>query len=94
MNNVILQLKELKGELNSKYGITRIALFGSYATGSETPQSDIDILIIKMNKKNGFTIARAKRFLSQALQIEVDLGLLDAIRPYLKEKIEKEMIYV
>ena len=94
MNSKILKLKELKSELDSKYGITSIALFGSYARGTETPQSDIDILIVKMTRKNGFMVARAKRFLSQSLQIEVDLGLLDAIRPYLKEKIEKEMIYV
>lgn len=94
MNDKILKLKELKGVLNSRYGITDIALFGSYASETETLQSDIDILIIKMKRKNGFTIARAKMFISQALQIEVDLGLFDAVRPYLKKKIEKEMIYV
>ena len=46
MNNIIPRLKRLKGELNKRFGIVKIALFGSYASGNETEESDIDILIL------------------------------------------------
>ena len=94
MNTMILRLRGLKGELNTQFGITKIALFGSYATGNETEESDIDILILEMDRKNGFTIARAKRFLSDYLHRDVDLGLYDSLRPFIKSRIKDEIIYV
>lgn len=40
--SILTYLGELKKELAAE-GIAEIALFGSYATASQTPYSDIDI---------------------------------------------------
>ena len=47
-----LILKELKSELQSIYGkkLAEIILYGSYARGNETSQSDIDILVVLRGK--------------------------------------------
>ena len=93
-SEIISTLKQLKPELQEKFGVTKLALFGSYARDEATEDSDIDIVIIEMTRKNGFLIAKAKRFISDKLQKKVDIGLYSAINPYVKKCIEKDMIYV
>lgn len=93
-SGIINTLKQLKPELQERFGVTKLALFGSYARDEATEDSDIDIVIIKMTRKNGFLIAKAKRFISDKLQKKVDIGLYSAINPYVKKCIEKDMIYV
>jgi len=88
------KLKALKKDLRELYGIEEIAVFGSVARGEDTPESDIDIVILKMRKKNGFVIAKAKRFLMEKLGRKVDLGLYDSMNPFIKKIIEKDMINV
>ncbi|MCK9372272.1 MAG: nucleotidyltransferase domain-containing protein [Sulfuricurvum sp.] len=92
--SIFNQIKETKQTLNEQYGITKIAVFGSYARDEENENSDIDIVILEMKRKNGFLIAKAKLFLSETLNKEVDIGLLDSIRPFIRKRIEKDLIYV
>ena len=43
---IILQtLQQLKSELEAKYGVSELALFGSYSRNEQTEESDIDIMI-------------------------------------------------
>jgi len=80
------------------YGINRIAIFGSYARGDYTSESDIDLLIdIEEPRKipiGLFTWVRLENELSQKLGRQVDLisnnGLNQRIRPY----VEAEMIMI
>ncbi len=43
-----MNLKTIKSKIRAelqRHGITRAGIFGSYARGEQTPQSDVDILI-------------------------------------------------
>jgi predicted nucleotidyltransferase len=42
---ILKMLKAKKPELEIKYPISELGLFGSYARGDHNPQSDIDILV-------------------------------------------------
>lgn len=47
---IILQrLRDIKPMLQERYGITELALFGSYARDEQTPESDIDVLVSQPN---------------------------------------------
>lgn len=80
------------------YGVKRIAVFGSFARGDYTPESDIDLLIdIEEPRKvpmGFFTWIRLEKELSQKLGRDVELisekGLNKRIRPY----IESDMIVI
>jgi len=87
-------LESLKPELDLKFGIHQIALFGSYARDEATSESDIDIAIVKMDKHDFFLMNSAKEFLKEALKHEVDLGMFSSMKTFIKNKIEKEFIYV
>lgn len=91
---ILNSLKHHNLELNEKFGIEQLALFGSYAKDEQNNSSDVDLLIIKMKKKNAFTLIKARIFLSNLLGVKVDLGLFDSLRPFIKQRVEKDMIYV
>ena len=55
-------LKLLKKDLYEKFGIKKIALFSSFARDEANKNSDIDIVILKVENKNYFNRIRAKYF--------------------------------
>jgi predicted nucleotidyltransferase len=57
----------------------QIILFGSYARGDNTEKSDIDLLIIKKNLKNGLNIIDSiyMAFYKNKIMIPVDLLTID-----------------
>jgi len=87
-------LRELKPELKRLYGINEIAVFGSFARDNESEYNDIDIIIIDMDRKNGFLIAKAKRYLMEKLNMDVDIGFYSAMNPYIKKNIQKDITHV
>jgi len=93
-NRLFIKLTGMKLALKEQFGINSIAVFGSFARSEENEKSDIDIVVLNMDKKNAFTLIKAQSFLEENLGKKVDLGLYDAIRPFIKKRIEKELIYV
>jgi len=82
-----------KQELQDNYSLTKIGLFGSYAKDTATENSDIDI-VIQSNKKDFFLRDDLKEYLEDSFKLPVDVGYIDSIRTYYKNKIEKDIIYV
>lgn len=94
MYDIKSELKKLKKPLKDKFGITDIMLFGSYAKGKANENSDVDIVILNMERKNGLKIAEAQSFLSKQLSKNVDLGLYGSLRPFIKKRVKEEMVSV
>lgn len=95
MNRKIFEeLKKLKPLLKKKFGITKIALFGSQARDDYDENSDVDIVIFEMSPKSYKNFMQAKRFLEQELQKKVDLGFYKSMNTLIKKVIEKDLHYV
>ncbi len=92
--DILFKLKEVMPALANDFGIEELAVSGSIATGDYTEHSDGDIAILKMKKKNGLLLVRAKRYLTGYLGKTVDIGLYDDLRPFIKKRVKKELIYV
>ena len=86
-------LKEHKQELQEKFMVKKIGLFGSYAKNSATKDSDIDIGI-ESSKKDFFIRDDLREYLEQNFKLKVDVGYIDSFREFYKNKIEREIIYV
>lgn len=86
-------LRTHKQELQNNFSLTKIGLFGSYAKDTAHENSDIDI-VIESNKKDFFLREDLKEYLESNFKLPVDIGYIDSIRTYYKNKIEKDIIYV
>ncbi len=65
MNMEILErLQKISERLKKNYNAEKVILFGSYARGEETEDSDVDLLVIAPRKERFFErIAAAKRLI-------------------------------
>lgn len=88
-------LREHRRILQERYGVQSIALFGSYARGEPTPESDIDLLV-RLEKPIGFRFFELWDYLESILGTRVDLLTPNALRrkPRLQQRVEEELIYV
>lgn len=71
-------------------------LFGSFARGEETPQSDVDILVLPdYTKIDGFGFFGMWGDLERLLGRSVDLVTEAGLAPYTRESVErdKQLIY-
>lgn len=85
-------LKEHQLVLRQKYKVRKIGLFGSYATGKETVESDIDILV---DMPSSFDLYYdLKEFLEKSFNKPIDLGMEKSMRRLIKDNIDKDIIYV
>ena len=90
----ITLLESFKKHNTLKYGIESIGLFGSVARDEAKPSSDVDICI-KAKKADMFTMVHIKEELEELMSSPIDIvRVRDNMNPYLKNRIEKEAIYV
>jgi len=88
---MLLTLRREKENLCRRYPIHRIALFGSWARGEQTPTSDVDILV-DVAPSIGWNFVSLADELERLLGVKVDLVSTRAIRPALWAEIEPELI--
>lgn len=92
-DEVEAKLKELKPTLSEKFHVEKIGYFGSYSTGEQTEQSDIDILV-EFRKPLGWAFFDLKDFLEDELKAKVDLVSTKALKEQLKDIILNQVRYV
>lgn len=93
---IINYLKEHKDEFAQKFGITKLGLFGSYAKGNATNNSDIDILIELENNLTDIHEKKTifKETLENYFNTKVDIAREKYLKPFAKQEVLKEVEYV
>lgn len=91
--NIVEFLKDKKEYLQNEFGVTSISLFGSYARGEETEESDIDFFVeMPADYDKLFDL---KEFLEKAFNKNADVIRKHSnIRRRFLEEIEKDGVYV
>ncbi len=80
--------------LSARYGVERLALFGSTVRDSKRPDSDIDILVSFDGPATSERYFGVQFFLEDLLGRPVDLVTDKALRPELRPFIEREAVHV
>ncbi|MEO0112622.1 MAG: nucleotidyltransferase family protein [candidate division WOR-3 bacterium] len=93
IEEIIKIIRKHKKELEEKFKVKSIAIFGSYVRNEQNEKSDIDILV-EFSEPVGFEFFRLARFLEEILETKVDLVTFDAIKPNRRKYIMEELIYV
>jgi len=86
-------LRDQKKELEKKYPISELALFGSYARGDYNEKSDIDILV-DFNGRIGIEFITLAHDLEDIFQTKIDLVSRKGIKPGYLPFVEKNLIHV
>ena len=89
---IIKVLKELKENLEEKYRIKEIGIFGSVIRSEQTETSDIDILVDFKDDADLFDLVGLALFLEEKLNQKVDVVPKRALREEIKGSVLKEVI--
>ncbi len=91
----ITEIENKVSPIAEAYGVKRISVFGSYARGEATPQSDIDFRIIdKGNLRRLIQLAGFCRELKEVLNTPVDVLTDDVLSQDFLERIKREEVVV
>mgnify|MGYP005811485131 CR=1 FL=1 len=83
-------INEHRKELEEKYKIKSIALFGSYIRDEQTEKSDVDLLVEYKSSISLLHLSATQIYLSDILGVKVDIVPKEDIREELKETILNE----
>ena len=87
-------LKKYKDEVVRDYKVKEIGIFGSFVRGEQRKRSDIDILVEYYELPDLLKLIELESRFERILRNKVDLVEKNGIRPELKERILKEVIYI
>ena len=81
-------------ELKERFRVKEIGIFGSCIRGEQKKQSDIDVLVEFEEPVSLLGVVRLENFLTNLVGIKVDLVPKRDVRPELRERIYKEVVYL
>ena len=86
-------LFEHRNEIESRFDVASLSLFGSAAREEATEESDIDILVTFNNTPGIFGFLELKEYLEKILECSVDLVTKNALKKQLREQILQEAVH-
>ena len=77
-----------------KYKVNKVGIFGSFATGKTKKESDVDLLVEFEDVIDLFDFVHLTDELQRILKTKVDLSTPDAIKPYIRPVILREVEWI
>lgn len=89
-------LKQSKKGLKKEYGVVEIGIFGSYMRSEQNKDSDLDILVeLEPDPKiDLIKFIELEDYMSELLDIKVDLVMKSVLKPGIGRQILKETVYL
>jgi predicted nucleotidyltransferase len=94
LNEIKSLLNEHREILKERFRVSEISIFGSYARGQQTSDSDVDILIGYEQAPTLWMIAELKEYLSELLGIRVDVVTRQGLKSRIRERVLAEAVEV
>ena len=90
---ILQKLQLLKPHLQQEYGLSELALFGSYSRGEQTAESDIDVMV-DFNRPIGIEYLDVVYLLQEAFrEIPVQVVSKGAIKPKYYNRLKEDLLY-
>lgn len=90
----INQIKKITEPIAKTYGIDKVWLFGSYARGEQTEESDIDFRIDRGNVCSGIRLGLFYADLEDALSTKIDVVTTQSLSDEFLEKIGRDEVLI
>ena len=87
-------LREHEPELQQRFSVAKIGIFGSFARGEERPESDVDILVTFLDGKKTFdNFMGTKIYLEEIFKRNIDLVTHAKLKPLIRDSILQQGVY-
>ena len=93
-DQVLATRREQMDTLGDRFGVTSLALLGSFARDQATDASDIDILVQFDGPATSKSYFGVQSYLEDLLGRPVDLVTDKALRPQFRPHVEREAVHV
>lgn len=94
LDEILSVLRPHMPVLRHRFRVQRLEVFGSYVRGDATEESDLDVLVEFDETPSLIGFMKLQNHLSDLLGIPVDLGMTDAVRGRIGQRILREKITV
>lgn len=93
---ILTVLRSKESEFKTRFGVTKLGLFGSFANGTNDAESDVDVLIEFAPGISALRVKKAtiKSELEDAFDRPVDLCREKFINALVKDLILQDVVYV
>ena len=92
-NEIINNLQRIKPHIQHEYAVKTVGLFGSFADGTNTKGSDVDILV-EFEKPIGWKFFKLEKYLEKTLNRKIDLVTINALNEQVKHSALSQIKYV
>ena len=87
-------LAEHRADLEQRFGIKSIGVFGSWVRDEQTAASDVDILVEFREAVGFFRFLESEEYLADLLGVKVDLVTRGALKPHIGRQILQEVVMI
>lgn len=94
LNSITGMLRQHLPNLAEEYHVRSLGVFGSYVRRQQSPQSDLDLLVVFDEPPGLLKFIELENFLTDLLGIRVDLVMKDSLKPMIGQQILSEVVQV
>ena len=87
-------LKLHRKELEERFKVKKIGIFGSYLRGEQRKRSDLDLLVDFKEVPGLLGFLELEEFLTEITGLKVDLVMRGGLKPGIEEHILREVLYI
>ncbi len=96
LKKIVDTISQILPELESKFYVEHIGVFGSYAKGKQSDDSDLDFVIKFRDDcpdlyENKYYL---REYLKKIFGKNIDIANRDYLKPYIWDQIKSELLYV
>ena len=88
------ELRQHMPDLEQRYKVKTLGVFGSYIRGEQHKGSDLDLLVEFHDAPGLLKFIEMEYYLSDLLGVKVDMVMQDALKPAIGKRVLKEVITV
>jgi predicted nucleotidyltransferase len=92
-DEAISKLQQIKPYLQREYAVKTLGLFGSFADGTYTDNSDVDLLV-EFERPVGWRFFTLEKFLEETLERKIDLVTTGALKGAVKSFVLNQVQYI
>jgi len=94
LQEILPKLRKLRPYIYKEYKVNLIEIFGLYIRNEQNYKSDLDLLVSFLKAPILLKFIELRNFLSDQLQVKVDLVMKDVLKPRIGKNILNESILI